>query len=390
MRAVLSKAPVLESQSITQAVVNLAAIEKNLRAMWAKVGKHRDICPTLKADACGHGAVQVARRCLSCGVRTLAVATKAEALEMREALPECRVLLFGGLLETDLADLLGARIEVTLSNQQQLGWILRTARRLHTRPIVHVNVDTGMGRVGVIEDESIPFILEVGRTRELELGSVYTHFPSSDEADRSFARRQIQGFKRIISRARALGVVIPSVHAANSGAILDLPESYFDMVRVGITLYGLYPSREASRSVDITPAMRVTSRLVLVRDIPHGWTVSYGRTSTAQRRTRLGVVPMGYADGLSRRLSNAGQMIVKGRTVPIVGRVCMDMTMLDLTDASEARVGDEVTVYSDRREDPNSVEAIAQLIGTIPHEVVCTLTKRVTRVYVNEMDSPGK
>ena len=373
----------------TRAIVNLDAIRSNFDAIRAKVGPEVAICPAVKANAYGHGAVTVAKVCADAGAKMLAVALPAEAFELRDALPDARIVMFGGLLEEDVEELLRARIELTLSSRGQLEWIGQAARRAGVRPTVHVNVDTGMGRVGVAAHKSAELIAEVSRHADVELGSVYTHFPASDEADRSFAHEQIAIMKKtILPEARAAGAKIPLVHSANSGAILDLPESYMDMVRPGMMLYGCYPSPESSHSVAIAPALRLVSRLVLIREIPEGWTVSYGRTWTAPRRTRLGVVPAGYADGLSRRLSNAAQMHVRGRLAPVAGRVCMDLTMLDLNNVPDAQVGDEVVIYSDRRDDPNSVEHTAQLISTIPQEIVCAVSARVERAYTKKEPAP--
>ena len=365
----------------TRAIVDLDAIAGNVAAIRERVGARVAVCAAVKANGYGHGALPVARACVCGGASMLAAAIPAEAIELREALPSARIMMFGGVFEDDIEELVRGRIEITLSNEAQLTGVASVGKRLGVRPSVHVNVDTGMGRIGVHRDKAAAFVGKVAAEGDVELASVYSHFPASDEADRSFAREQIQTFKGVLAEARATGVSIPCAHFANSGAILDLPESYLDMVRPGMMLYGCYPSPEASHSVPIEPAMKLVSRLALVREIPKGWTVSYGRTYTAPRDIRMGVVPAGYADGLSRKLSNAGSMIVRGEVAPIIGRVCMDLTMLDLTEAPGAQVGDEVIIYSDRREDANSVENVAKLLGTIPNEIVCAVSARVERVY---------
>lgn len=369
-------------QKATRAIVSLDAIAENLAAIRERVGPDVALCPAVKANGYGHGAVPVAKACMKAGAAMLAVAVPAEAFELRDALPDTRIIMFGGVFKEDVEDLLRAGIELTLSNKDQLARIEATGRKLGSPPVVHINVDTGMGRIGVHCDEGVALITKVSADAGVDLGSVYSHFPASDELDRSFAREQVAVFRKIVADARAAGAVIPCAHLANSGAILDLPDSHLDMVRPGMMIYGCYPSPETSHSVPISPAMRLVSRLALVRDIPKGWSVSYGRTYTASRDIRMGVVPAGYSDGLSRQLSNAGKMIVSGKAVPIIGRVCMDLTMLDLTEIPEAQVGDEVVVYSDRRDDPNGVENIAGLIGTIPNEIVCAVSARVERVYV--------
>ena len=365
----------------TRAIVDLSAIEANFRAIQARMGAGVGVCPAVKANAYGHGAVAVATTCEHAGATMLAVATPAEAYEVRSALRASRILMFGGLLFEDAEELVRNRIELTISNETQLTRISEAGRHAGCGPRVHINVDTGMGRIGVHQADSVALILAASQCREVGLASVYTHFPASDEADRSFAREQISRFTAIVDRARGAGAEIPLVHMANSGAILDLPESYADMVRPGMMLYGCYPAPESSHSVVIRPALKLVSRLVLVREVPAGWTVSYGRSFTARRRTRLGIVPAGYADGLPRALSDAGKMAVRNELVPIIGRVCMDLTMLDLTDLPGAEVGDEVVIYSDRRADPNSVENVAQLVGTIPNDIVCAISARVERVH---------
>jgi alanine racemase len=370
------------SMSTTRAVIDLAAIEANVGAIRHRVGPHVEICATVKANAYGHGALPVAETCLAAGASMLAVATPEEAWELRDGLPpETRIMLFGGFDPEAARDLVVGRIEVTIGDSRQVEWLTAAAADTGCMPVVHVNVDTGMGRVGVLLNRAAAFVCGVAERSDLRMASVYSHFPASDEPDRSFAREQIRSFNVLLAEIRAAGVVVPQSHLANSGAILDLPEADLDLVRPGIMLYGLYPTPDSSTTIPLRPAMRLVSRLVAVREVPAGWTISYGRTFRAPRNMRVGVVPVGYADGLSRRLSGRGWMGVAGTHVPVLGRVCMDLTMIDLSDLPDVDVSDEVTVYSNRQDEPNSVEAVARLIGTIPYEVVCAVSSRVARVY---------
>ena len=363
-----------------EAVVDIRAIKANVHAVRRQAGAGVKVMACVKANAYGHGQAPVVRALAECGVEMFAVANAAEALQVAVA-ASAPVLVFGSMTEEELAEVVPAGVRVTLNSSDDLRRAERVAERVGCPAIVHVNVDTGMGRLGVGVDEAEGFVASAAGNPHCRLEGVYTHFPCSDERDLSFSEGQIARFDGLLKRLAGRGVKVPLAHMANSGGILGLCESRGDMVRPGIMVYGYYPSPEARRTVDLTPALTLTTRVLAVRSVKRGETVSYGRTFVAQRPLKVAVLAIGYGDGLPRALSNRGVVVLRGRPAPIIGRVCMDLTMADVTDIDAVAFGDEAVVLSPDREAPNSVEAVASLLDTIPYELTCQLTPRVRRVY---------
>jgi alanine racemase len=344
----------------------------------------------VKADGYGHGAVEVARTALAAGADMLAVARIDEGVALRRAGLAAPILVFGptfpafaeGLMEHDLiqsvTDLAAARALDDI------------ARRSGRRIAVHLKVDTGMGRLGLIPDErrtgqtlsAVDEVAAITRLEGLRLEGVYTHFAAADEADKTSADRQLRIFEDFLAALKQAGIDCGMRHAANSAALIDLPHTHLDAVRPGIALYGLYPSKDVRRDrIALQPALALKSRLFHVKAVPAGFKVSYGMTWEAPRATVIGTVAAGYADGIQRRLSNRGVMLVGGRRVPIVGRVCMDLIMLDLGPAATAAAGDEVVIIGRQGGAVVSADEIADLLETINYEVVFTNATRVPRVY---------
>jgi len=371
----------------TSAEINLEAIAHNVRQVKARIGPEVRLLVAVKGDGYGHGAVAVSQTALLEGAEYLGVAMAEEGIELRRAGIDAPVLVFGPLCTDDVGAVIKWRLTPALTGLDFARTLDRQAGKARKRVKVHLKIDTGMGRVGFLMDEAEDAAEQVSRLPNLLLEGVMTHFPSADEKDKTFTLAQIERFKQALAGLRAAGIRFSIASAANSGAILDLSESWFNMVRLGISLYGYFPTDETSKSLDLRPSMTVRTRIVHLKKVPAGTPISYGRTFVTERETIVATVPIGYADGLSRELSNRGKMIVHGSAgtdvvSPILGRVCMDQTMLDVTGVPGVTLGSEVTVYSARREDPNSVESTARLLGTIPHTVTCAVSKRVPRIYL--------
>ncbi|MDZ7372486.1 MAG: alanine racemase, partial [candidate division KSB1 bacterium] len=249
---------------------------------------------------------------------------------------------------------------------------------------VHIKVDTGMGRVGVGWEQAVPFIQEACRTPGIAVEGIYTHLATADERDKSFAREQLARFGRVLQRLEQIGIRGLLRHAANSGAILDLPEAYFDLVRPGVSLYGYYPSTETSESIPLRPAMTFKTRVAFVKDVPAGTPLSYGRTFVTDRPTRIATLPVGYADGYNRLLSNRGEVLIGGRRYPVVGRVCMDQILVDVGPNGPVQVGDEAILFGRQGQEEISVRSLCEKLNTIPYEITCWVSKRVPRVYVDD------
>lgn len=372
----------------TRAVVDLAAIRQNVRRIKARVGAAK-VLIAVKADAYGHGVLPVSVAVLEAGAEWLGVAFAEEGVEIRRAGIEDRVLVFGALLSDDVPTILEHNLTPALSDVSFAEELSRAAVRIGRKVPVHANVDTGMGRVGFVVSRAHEEVLRVARLPGLQLEGIMTHFPSSDEGERSFTLGQLKQLTELVDKLRVDGVRPPMIHTANTGGVLDFPESFQAMVRVGIGAYGYYPSAAVGRSIELVPSLELVTRIVYLKSCPSGTPISYGRTFVTRRPGVVATLPLGYADGYRRELSNQGRVSVvsgpaKTRTFcPVIGRVCMDQVVIDVTEAPGVAVGDEVIVYSRRREDPNSVEAVARMLSTIPHEVTCGLSKRVPRTYIS-------
>jgi alanine racemase len=363
--------------------IDLGAIAANVRAIRDAVGPRVKIMPAVKADGYGHGAIPVSRAALSAGADMPGVASVEEAVELRDAGIRAPILVLGCSAPDSAPEIVELAVAATVCDLRFARELAAEAARRNKIAQVHVKVDTGMGRLGVAPEDAVELVTSLSLLPSLKLEGVFTHFPSADESDRSFTEEQIRIFKGLLRELDDRGTRPTFAHAANSGAILDYPESYFDMVRPGIAIYGLYPSPDVTKSIPLRPALTLRTRIVFLKELPPGKTVSYGRTFTTRRRTKVATIPVGYADGYSRLFSNRGEVAVKGHRAPVIGRVCMDQTMIDVTDVPGVGVADEVVLLGGGFE-YLAVERAAETLGTIPHDVVCAIGKRVPRVYVGE------
>jgi len=362
--------------------IDLDTLSHNLDTIRRRTGDGVKVLLTVKADAYGHGAVQVAQAARNGNdrVEMFGVATVDEAIELRESGVSTAILVLSPVLESELPVVIESGFAVTSSSVEFAAAASRLAVAAGRTLEVHIEIDTGMGRTGVAASNAFDEITRVSRLPGLRLGGVYTHFPTSD-TDAEFTRHQIREFNAIVARLRESGVTIPRVHSANSAAVSEIAESHMDMVRPGLLAYGLHPSG-AGVGLGVRPVMSWKSRLVAVRRVPAGHTISYGREFTTSRDSTIGVVPVGYGHGYPFALSNRGEMIISGRRVPIVGRVTMDMTMVDLTDLPAAPApGDEVILVGASGEVAITFHDVAAWADTICYEIMCGISKRVPRTY---------
>ncbi len=365
--------PVREPDGVAAAVT--------ARAASAAPRRTPEILLVLKADAYGHGATEMAEAAEREGVSQFGVATLHEGIQLRRAGCRLPVVVLSPLLPSEIEEAVAHHLDPTVCDLD-FARSLSAAAESSGRPLrFHVEVDTGMGRIGVREEQAEGFLEQAVALPGLRLASVYTHFPDADAGDLSFARDQVRRFHALLQRLAARGIRPARVHASNSAGTLNLSEAHFDAVRIGLIAYGHRPPN-AALGLPLQPVMSFKSRLVQVRDLPAGSTVSYGRTYVTPRPTRMGVVAVGYGHGYSWLLSSRGHMLVGGRRVPILGRVTMDLTMVDLGEAPEAAVGDEVVLFGDQQDEVLSLEEVARGSETIPYEIMCTIGKRVTRIYV--------
>jgi alanine racemase len=368
------------------AEVNLSAIGHNIRQFQKHVSAKTRLMAIVKADGYGHGAVKVARAAVAAGVSFLGVGMVEEAVELRENGLDLPILILGYTPGEYGPEVCRYKLTPTVFTPKEAELFAAAARQCGQTLGVHVKVDTGMGRVGCFPcEEADGFIASVARTPGLSLQGLYTHFAAADHADKQFTYQQLERFSALINRLEAQGLAIPVKHAANSAGAIDVPEAHFDMVRLGISVYGLYPSDEVCRSeVDLQPAMSLKARIIYSKDVPAGTGISYGSTYVPNRPVRIATLPLGYGDGYPRHLSNKGQVLVRGQRAPIVGRVCMDQTMISLEGIEGAGAGDEVVLFGQQGDALLHVDEVACWLDTINYEVVTRISRRIPRVYLGE------
>jgi alanine racemase len=364
-------------QRSTLALIDLRAISHNIAEIRKRIGKERDLMAVVKADGYGHGAVEVSVSALGSGANCLGVALPEEGEQVRKAGIVAPILVLGLIQPGEAYKVIDSGLEQAVCTLELAQALDQEAGKASVKVNVHVKVDTGMGRIGVAPHDALEFVRKLSRFKNLRVTGIFSHFPSADEADKAFTRSQIETFDQIVRQIGDAGLKIPKRHIANSAAILDLPESYFDLVRPGIMIYGLYPSTAVSRSIKLKPAMTLKTKIIYVKKVPAGTPISYGRTFYTERDSVVATLPVGYADGYYRLLSNQGSVQLRGQRVPLTGRVCMDMCMIDVSGIKDVRPGEEVVLFGD---DP-TVDEIAGKIGTINYEVVCAVGKRVPRIY---------
>lgn len=361
--------------------VDLQAIVENLKAVRHKVGQ-RKIMGTVKANAYGHGLVEMAKLLEAEGIDMLGVSILDEAMHLRQAEIRSPILIMGTILAEEAERAVELDVRLTL-NSFKVAESINEAGRKQDRVIkAHVKIDTGMGRFGELPDNAVDYLSRLRTLEHLQIEGIYTHFPIADQQNDPFTRGQIETFARIVNTLEGKGFHIPIRHAANSSAILNYPESYFTMVRPGDTIYGLYPSDKVDKGLPLKPALSWKSRVLIVKQIPKDWSVSYGRTYIAPEEKKIAIIPVGYADGYNRHLSNTGQVLIHGQRVPIIGLVCMDQFMVDVTDIPDVTIGDEVVLIGRQGEENITADELAQELGTINYEIICGINCRVPRVYI--------
>ncbi|MCX8059342.1 MAG: alanine racemase [Spirochaetes bacterium] len=363
----------------THALIDLNAIKHNIIGIKEKVG-NRMICPAVKADGYGHGAVEISRFLERENLADyFGVATVLEGIELRDAGIKKPILLLGLIMPDEVYDAVKYNLTITVAYKQKLEEILHACHILKKKAKIHIKVDTGMGRIGCKPEE----VLEIASTIKnypdlLILEGLFTHFPESDSKNKEFSYYQIKLFNEIIENLKKNNIEIPIKHMANSGAILDLPESYFDMVRPGVMTYGYYPSDETTESIKIKPSMSLKSQIIFIKRVKKGTTISYGRTYTVSKDSFIATVPAGYADGINRLLSNNHSVIINEKKYPIAGRVCMDQFCVDLGDDFYG-IGTDVFIFDTKH---FTASDMARKLKTIPYEVTCWVSKRVKRYYL--------
>jgi len=363
----------------TVAKINLNAIRNNMRRIYQRVNP-AEVMAVVKADGYGHGAIPAAQAALSAGASQLGVALLEEAIELRRARIAAPILVLGGFFEKQIDAFITNHLQFTLYDLRLAQMVSRRAQALGRNAQLHVKIDTGMGRVGLLPNEAIEAIRAMAKLPSLELAGICTHLASSDNRDKTYANQQLEQFKSIVQQLTHHDLHFNYIHAANSGAILDLPQSYFNLVRPGVMMYGYYPSDETSESIPLEPAMTLRTQIIFVKRVPAETFISYNSTYQTRQATTIATLPIGYADGISPRLSNNFEVLVRGKRCPLVGRVCMDQIMIDLGDIKDVQAGEEAVLLGKQGDEEISIYEWCRRLETIPYEVTCGVSRRVARV----------
>lgn len=376
----------LESYQRVWAEVDLDAIWENMVHMKENIAENTKILAVIKTDGYGHGGVPIAKMLEQLDFMFgYAAATYEEAHVLREAGVKKPILILGYTFPYCYEELIREEIRPAVYRRDTVEELAAAAAKVGKKAKVHIKVDTGMGRIGITPDEEgLEFVRFLIEHPELEVEGIFTHFAKSDEADKTSANHQLELFQNFIDKIQTeLGITIPVKHCSNSAAILEMPQANMDMVRAGITTYGLYPSEEVSKDiVPLRAAMSLYSHIVYCKMIHAGQSVSYGGLFTAQKDTRVATIPVGYGDGYPRSLSGKGYVLIHGKKAPILGRVCMDQFMVDISEIPEAMDGDKVTLLGMDGTERITAEELGELSGRFNYEFVCDLGKRIPRVYI--------
>jgi alanine racemase len=367
------------------AEINLDNLAHNMREVRRVTNKNSKITAVIKADGYGHGAVAIAETLLENGADRFAVATLSEAIQLKTSFPNIETMILGYTPENLAKDVIEHNIIQTIYTIEQAKEFSNTALFLNKKIVVHIKLDSGMNRLGMVfSDETIETILEMSKLNGLVIEGIFTHFSAADELDKEYTKQQVKKYQYIVNSLEQRGLNIPIKHVSNSAGIIDLPEFNFDMVRAGIMLYGLYPSKEVNhQTVKLKEVMCLKAKISQVKKLAAGSGVSYGLKYKCDKDSLVATLPIGYADGYTRMLSGKGKVLVNGSIVPVIGNICMDQCIIDVT-GLDVKMGDEVILFGGNDSNGISIDSVADLLNTINYEIVCMIDKRVPRLYIKD------
>ncbi len=367
------------------AEIDLSAIEHNLRVISSIISPKTKVMAVVKADGYGHGAVPISKFLLNKGIEFFGVARIEEAIELREGGISVPILILGYTPFDQIKEAIEYNLIQTLYTKEQARDFANVCKKMGKRLKCHIKVDTGMGRLGFVAisqntiNKTVEDIEEIKRIKELDVEGIFTHFAKAD-SDKEYTELQLRRFLDLLDRLEKRGITFSIRHAANSAGLIHFPKAHLDMVRPGIMLYGVYPSQESKKLIRLKQVMTLKAKVAMVKEVGPGFCVSYGSTYATSSSTKLATVSIGYGDGYPRALSSKGKMLIKGKKVKVVGRVCMDYTVVDVGDL-DVKIGDEVIVFGEDGCENISVEEIAKQCNTIGYEILTGITKRVKRLY---------
>jgi alanine racemase len=366
---------------------NVEQIRRHIHGEYPK--RKIKICGVVKANAYGHGIEEVSKKLVDLGIDFLGVANYDEAIRLRKNIPNTPILVFGTLIHSKLEPakyvslLHKHNLTATVASFDTAGFLNDYSRKLKSRFKIHIKVDTGMRRIGLDYKRAYRNILQIASLKNIELEGIFTHFAASEEKNKSFARVQLERFNELLHDLKKAGVEFPIIHAANSGAVLDLKDSYFNMVRPGLLLYGYYPGSGVRNKINLKPIMNFKSKVTFIKKVDEDESVSYGRKYFTKKPVFIGSVPVGYGDGYLRQLSNKSKVLINKKFYRQVGSVTMDWIMVELGTRYKIKIGDDVLLMGGENGFSLGADKLAELCGTIPYEMLCAVADRVERVYLN-------
>ena len=359
------------------------ALRWNLRQIRDMVGSEVKILSMVKANGYGHGAVAISQTLASVGADAFGVATLEEGIELRQAGVRAPILVLAGAYGEQLEQFLSYDLTPIIHEIEGARMLEAAAKRRGKNLNVHLKIDSGMGRLGLLAAETDSWIPELKKCSALKLEGVFSHFSHAESVEGDYTREQLDVFKRVIQVLQTAGLAPRLVHFANSAATITLPAAYFDMVRPGIMLYGVYPSPAMAKQIVLKPVLSWKTKILQLKRVPSGTSISYGQTFITNRESMIATLPVGYADGYQRLLSNRGQVLVDGQRAPVAGRVCMDLTMIDVTDIRKVQQGDEVVLLGRQGAAEISADEMAAWANTISYEILTSIGVRVPRIHYN-------
>lgn len=364
--------------------IDLDAIAKNTRNIKKLIGKNKELMAVVKGNAYGHDVLEIVPIFLKNGATRLAVARLEEGIFLRKAGIDVPILVLGATLKEEAETALMHDITTSVCNISFIKKMNELSLKLKKKAKIHLKIDTGMGRLGVKPEKAVDFIKKVLTFDHIIIEGIFTHFSVADEKDKKYTEEQFRKFSEILKILEKEKIRIPLKHVSNSATLLDLEHMWLDVVRPGIALYGLYPSKEVKKVIKLIPAQRFKTRITFLKELPAEKSISYGRTyTTYKKNTIIASLPIGYADGYSRLLSNKGEVLVRGRRMPIIGRICMDQCMIDVTDLPLVKIGDEVVLWGKQGNERITVEEIADKLNTINYEIThLPDKKRVSKLFI--------
>ncbi|WP_346961683.1 alanine racemase [Clostridium sp.] len=367
--------------------INLDAIAHNTKNIKKLIGD-KELIAIVKADCYGHGAIDVVPTLLENGASRLAVAMLTEGIELRENNINAPIVILGYTPLYLGEELINYDIEQTVYDLDYAKELSKIALSLNKKAKIHIAIDTGMGRIGFLPcDNTVKIINEIYNLDGLEIIGVFSHFSTSDEEEKSYANEQLLKFTKVMADLKTLAIDIPLKHISNSGAIIDMPETYLNGVRPGIILYGYYPSNEVSKdNLSIKPALTLKAKISHVKELDKDMYISYGKTFKTNKKTIVATLPIGYGDGYPRALGENAKIIVNGKFAKIIGRICMDQCMIDVTDIENVKAGDDVIILGEEGNLKFNADDMAEALGTINYEILCRIKSRIPRVYIKNKE----